>query len=506
MNLISSLNTLESSGLIRLIAAQPDLEYLFRHALVQDAAYGSLLKQDRKQLHRAVGEVLERIYSDQRDEFAATLAYHFERAEVREKAAGYATRAGDRARERCANAEAVSFYRAAILQVEQILKSADTEHDQWHEALARLLESLADVLELIGQHDEARSAYERVLAVPEQPGSPGRIRQARLNRKIGFVLTVMRQHDEAQRIWDRAETALHLPPLDSDTPADTGAWQEWIEIQVERIWSLYWQNLADSMAQLHAKALPVMLRFGTPAQRARLASVFTLMRLRRDRYMASNETLAAGEEALATATVAGDAGLLFDARFALGLIRFPRRELQEAEEQLRIALGLAERTGDAIRKSRCLAYLMIVARMRGHVAETRNYIPQVLSTAWAGRMVVYESAAKASLAWLAWREEDLNEVRLQGRESLELMKGAMAASPFRWTAAWPVIGAALAEENIAEAIEQGRAMLDPTQMRQPEAIESVLAAATSAWERNEVEVARSQLQRSLELAQEMSYL
>jgi len=506
MNLISSLNALESSGLIRLIAAQPDLEYLFRHALVQDAAYGSLLKQDRKQLHLAVGAVLERIYADQRDEFAATLAYHFERAEVREKAAGYATRAADRARARFANAEAVGFYRAAIVQVEQILKSSDTGLDRWHEALAALLENLADILELTGQHDDARIAYERALAVPEQPGWPGRIRQARLNRKIGFVFTVTRQHDDAQQIWDRAETALYLQPLDSGTPADTGAWQEWIEIQVERIWNLYWQGLTEKMAELHAKALPVMLRFGTPIQRARLASVLTLMRLRRDRYMASDETLAVGEEALAAANAARDAGLLIDGHFGLGLIRLVRRELQEAEEQLQIALGLAERTGDAIRKSRCLTYLMVVARMRGHVAETRNYIPQVLSTAWAGRMVAYESAAKASLAWLAWREGDLNEVRLQGRESLDLMKGAWAASPFRWTAAWPVIGAALAEENIAEAIELSRAMLDPVQMRQPEAIESVLVAATSAWERNEVEVARSQLQRSLELAQEMSYL
>ena len=50
MNLISQLNTLESSGLIRLLRAQPELEYLFRHALAQDAAYNSLLKQDRKQL------------------------------------------------------------------------------------------------------------------------------------------------------------------------------------------------------------------------------------------------------------------------------------------------------------------------------------------------------------------------------------------------------------------------------------------------------------------------
>src|SRR5215510_4596536 len=110
MSLISQLNTLESTGLIRLVSAQPELEYLFRHALVQDAAYGSLLKRDRKQLHLAVGEALERLYPEQRDEQAATLAYHYERAEVRDKAIHYLTRAGDRAREGYANAEALAFY------------------------------------------------------------------------------------------------------------------------------------------------------------------------------------------------------------------------------------------------------------------------------------------------------------------------------------------------------------------------------------------------------------
>ena len=84
MTLIRKLNTLESAGLVRLAAAQPELEYLFRHALVQDAAYGSLLKKDRKQLHLAVGEALEQLYAEQRDERAATLAYHFEKAEVRD--------------------------------------------------------------------------------------------------------------------------------------------------------------------------------------------------------------------------------------------------------------------------------------------------------------------------------------------------------------------------------------------------------------------------------------
>ena len=65
MPLDTQLNMLESSGLIRLAATRPDLEYIFRHALMQDAAYQSLPKGTGMQLHAAVGEALERLYDYQ---------------------------------------------------------------------------------------------------------------------------------------------------------------------------------------------------------------------------------------------------------------------------------------------------------------------------------------------------------------------------------------------------------------------------------------------------------
>jgi predicted ATPase len=59
MNTAQHLTHLETTGLLRLAQTHPELEYLFRHALVQDAAYESLLLANRKQLHRQVAETLE---------------------------------------------------------------------------------------------------------------------------------------------------------------------------------------------------------------------------------------------------------------------------------------------------------------------------------------------------------------------------------------------------------------------------------------------------------------
>ena len=112
----AQLDTLEAKGLIRLATYRPELEYLFRHWLVQDAAYGSLLKQERRELHRRVGEALESLYPERRDELAAVLALHFEQAGEHAKALEYLLAAGQHALDRSAIREAhAAFVRAAEL-------------------------------------------------------------------------------------------------------------------------------------------------------------------------------------------------------------------------------------------------------------------------------------------------------------------------------------------------------------------------------------------------------
>lgn len=110
------LDTLEAKGLIKLATVRPELEYLFRHALVQDAAYGSLLKQERRELHARVGEALETLYPERRAELAAMLAMHFELAGDTERAIRYLIEAGQYGRNRNAILEAhAAFERAGEL-------------------------------------------------------------------------------------------------------------------------------------------------------------------------------------------------------------------------------------------------------------------------------------------------------------------------------------------------------------------------------------------------------
>jgi predicted ATPase len=106
----TQLETLQERGLVRLATVRPELEYLFRHALVQDAAYGSLLKQERRELHGQVGEALEQLYPERVGELAPVLAMHFEQAGEPEKAITYLAEAGEHALRQNAIQEGFAAY------------------------------------------------------------------------------------------------------------------------------------------------------------------------------------------------------------------------------------------------------------------------------------------------------------------------------------------------------------------------------------------------------------
>ncbi len=113
------LRTLRDEELIRERVQAPDLEYMFKHALTQEAAYDSLLIRRRREFHRRVGEVIERLYSGRTQEFAKQMAHHFWLGGDWERAAGYAVLAGARADEMFAPEEAIEQYERAMEALEK---------------------------------------------------------------------------------------------------------------------------------------------------------------------------------------------------------------------------------------------------------------------------------------------------------------------------------------------------------------------------------------------------
>jgi tetratricopeptide (TPR) repeat protein len=114
------LETLEAKGLIRRATMLPELEYLFRHQLVQDAAYGSLLKQERRELHGQVGEALEELYPERRGELSPVLGMHFEQAGEADKAIDYFAQGAHLALEANAVQEAHAGYERAASLIDKV--------------------------------------------------------------------------------------------------------------------------------------------------------------------------------------------------------------------------------------------------------------------------------------------------------------------------------------------------------------------------------------------------
>jgi tetratricopeptide (TPR) repeat protein len=114
VELRSGLDRLAEAGLLFCRGAAPQSSYLFKHALVQDAAYGTLLRARRQELHARVAAILEQHFTDLVDRQPELLAHHFTRAGLVDRAIEFWSRAGARSIARSAHSEAVSHLESAL--------------------------------------------------------------------------------------------------------------------------------------------------------------------------------------------------------------------------------------------------------------------------------------------------------------------------------------------------------------------------------------------------------
>ncbi len=150
LTLTTPLTRLEHADLIRRLREIEDA-YQFKHNLIQESAYASLLKNDRRALHRACAAALERAYPNSLDEYAALLTKHFAEAGDDAKTFEYARRAGDAAFRVHALDEALIHYDTAGLLAAR-LQISISEVLHLHQQRGR-------VLEVMGRYQDALDAY-----------------------------------------------------------------------------------------------------------------------------------------------------------------------------------------------------------------------------------------------------------------------------------------------------------------------------------------------------------
>jgi len=109
-----SLHGLERLDLIRTRTLDPDLEYIFKHALTQEVVYNGLLKKERQVIHEKIANVMEELFRERLPEFYETLAYHYKQGQSYLKAVDYLMKAGEKCNERYTLEESHQYYKEAF--------------------------------------------------------------------------------------------------------------------------------------------------------------------------------------------------------------------------------------------------------------------------------------------------------------------------------------------------------------------------------------------------------
>jgi class 3 adenylate cyclase len=108
-----------------------EYEYLFKHYLIQEVAYNTILQKKRKQLHALIANAIEKLYADKLKEFYELLAFHYERAEQWDKAADYLSRAGRKVGEIFSKDESNTFVERKEAAILRLYEAASEKRLGW---------------------------------------------------------------------------------------------------------------------------------------------------------------------------------------------------------------------------------------------------------------------------------------------------------------------------------------------------------------------------------------
>jgi len=162
-----ALNKLQDVQLVFRLPDSPEPVFMFKHALVRDAAYKSLLRSKRFEIHSRIARVMEKQFPETAETHPELLAHHYQEADLTSEAIAYWEKAGQRAIEHSANNEAVRHFKQGL----ELLKSLPDDSQRIQKELM-LQSSLGAPLVMTKGYGapEVQSAYARARELCQQTG------------------------------------------------------------------------------------------------------------------------------------------------------------------------------------------------------------------------------------------------------------------------------------------------------------------------------------------------
>jgi adenylate cyclase len=185
----ANLSVLSELELTPLDTPEPELSYIFKHVVIQEVAYESLLYRTRAMLHEEIGRYLETQYPNELDQQIHLLAHHYGHSENEAKKREYLLRAADQSRADYANSTAIDYYRRVL----PLLPAAEQPP---------VLRRLGTVYELLGEWQEAERRYRQAMALADDLKDLGE--RSWCEAAMAELLRKQGQYEQAQTWLDQA--------------------------------------------------------------------------------------------------------------------------------------------------------------------------------------------------------------------------------------------------------------------------------------------------------------
>jgi class 3 adenylate cyclase/predicted ATPase len=399
----------------------PQTTYLFKHALIQDTAYQSLLKSKRQQLHQQIARVLEAQFPETQETQPELVAHHYTEAGLAEPAISYWQQAGQKAVAHSANAEAINHLSKGLellqtlpetperVQQELALQMAlgapltatkGTAAREVGEAYARarkLCQQLGETPQLFpvlrglwlfyiarAEHQTARELAEQCLRLAQSARDPALLLEAQY--MLGNTLFYFGEFAPAREHFEQSTALYNFGQHHSHAflyGQDTG-----VVCLARAAWVIYFLGYPDQALKLSYQAIILAQELSHPHSLAyALGSVATLHQLRR-------EGQAAQEQAEAAMTLSTEQGFLLWVAWGTMLRGWALAKQERAEEgtsQIRQGIATFRATGAEVSRPYLRALLAEAYERAGQVEEGLSSLAAALAAVDNGGERWYEA-------------------------------------------------------------------------------------------------------------------
>jgi tetratricopeptide (TPR) repeat protein len=444
----------------------------FVHDKLREVAYAEIAGVNLPDLHRRAAAALEAKHASDLEPLFGTLGHHHAKAGGRTAAADYFERAANHARRIYANRDAIRLLRLALEQLE----GPPDDGGDLGDRRSRVQESIGDLLLLAGDAEASRGAYLLALEGADAARSP--VARARRLRKVAQTWERKHLHTDALAAYERAESA--LTQVESEDRRVEDWWREYILIQVDKAWVLYFSARIPELEALVERVRPAVAKHGQPLQRARYHQAVVNHLLKKSRYLIDDAVLHSARASLEAAQEHGEVLALANAQFFSGMTLSIAGRDEEGEPLFAAAVEGAARAGDAALNTRFLAYFTVLVRRLGKVERARDLASQTLSIAESAGMKDYIGVARANMAWCSWHEGRFDEAKRDAVAALATWDSLAPTYvyPFQWIARAPLAVLLSQRGRDDEALAHWKRLLADPQQVLPVPLHEAIEQAT----------------------------